>query len=143
MTTLPAQVISQLLINNLVPLITTSASYLASSYFTPSCEEIRRTATDDEYELDQLQMDRLLKWMKLLFEETTPYASTTETEIESKPNYNRNCIVSIERSVQTIKNMRDGKPTIRLYGCFRIIVKRIQNPLQKRSLETLNYSMKV
>lgn len=82
MSTLPAQVISQLLINNLVPLITTSASYLASSYFTPSREEIRRTATDDEYELDQLQMDRLLKWMKLLFEDITP------TEMETKtPNY--------------------------------------------------------
>jgi len=98
MTTLPAQVISQLLINNLVPLITTSASYLASSYFTPSREEIRRTATDDEYELDQLQMDRLLKWMKLLFEETTPYASTTETEIESTPNYKQE-LYSLYRTI--------------------------------------------
>lgn len=92
MSTLPAQVISQLLINNLVPLITTSASYLASSYFTPSREEIRRTVTDDEYELDQLQMDRLLKWMKLLFEETTP-SSTTET-----PNYKQE-LYSLYRTI--------------------------------------------
>jgi hypothetical protein len=81
MATIPAQVISQVIINNIVPLITTSASYIASSYFTSSRETIIKTVQDvnEEYELDLLQMDRMLKWMKLVFEATP---STTETETD-------------------------------------------------------------
>lgn len=86
MTTIPTQVISQLIINNIVPLITTSASFIASSYFTPSRETIHRMIqeVDEEYELDQLQMDRMLKWMKLIFETTTPSIDEDSTPLKYK-----------------------------------------------------------
>lgn len=83
MSTLTTQVISQLVISNILPLIASSASAVASSYFTPSRETVIKTVQeiDDEHELDLLQMDRMLKWMKLVFEATP---STTELDDDSK-----------------------------------------------------------
>lgn len=77
MSTLPVQVLSQLIINNAGPLIASSVSSLASSYFTPARETILKTVqeVDDEREVDLLQMDRLLKWMRLIFD-TTPSSET-------------------------------------------------------------------
>lgn len=100
MATIPTQVISQVIINNIVPLITTSASYIASSYFTTSRETIIKTVQDvnEEYELDLLQMDRMLKWMKLVFEETS--SSTTETNTDdSTPSKYKQELYSIYMTI--------------------------------------------
>jgi hypothetical protein len=72
MSTLPTQVLSQVLITNLAPWIASSVSALASSYFTPSRETVIRTVqeVDDEREVDLLQIDRMLKWMRLVFDAT-------------------------------------------------------------------------
>lgn len=89
MTTLPAQVVSQLIINNIGPLIASSISSIASSYFTPSRETVLKTVqeVDDEREVDLLQMDRLLKWMCLIFDTTTTPSSeapTTQTQYKQE-----------------------------------------------------------
>lgn len=74
MTSLPAQIISQLLLANLGTVFTSSASAIASSYFTPSRESSIKMIqeVDDEREIELLQMDRLLTWMRLVFDATTP-----------------------------------------------------------------------
>ena len=72
MSTITTQFVSQLVISNILPLIASSASAVASSYFTSSRETVIKTVhdIDEEHELDLLQMDRMLKLMKLVFEET-------------------------------------------------------------------------
>lgn len=85
MSALPVQVISQLLINNMGPLIASSVSSIASSYFTPARETIMKTVqeVDDEREVDLLQMDRMLKWMRLIFD-ATPSTETIQTTTQSQ-----------------------------------------------------------
>jgi hypothetical protein len=99
MSTITTQVISQLVISNILPLIASSASAVASSYFTSSRETIIKTVQDidEEYELDLLQMDRMLKWMKLVFEATP---STTETETDdSTPSKYKQELYSIYMTI--------------------------------------------
>jgi hypothetical protein len=87
MSTLPTQVLSQVLITNLAPWIASSASALASSYFTPSRETVIRTVqeVDDEREVELLQMDRMLKWMRLVFDATP--SKTPEEESTTHSQY--------------------------------------------------------
>lgn len=82
MSTLPAQVLSQLILSNAGPLIVSSVSSLAGSYFTPTREAILKTVqeVDDEREVELLQLDRLLKWMCLIFDATTDASVTTQTQ---------------------------------------------------------------
>lgn len=86
MTALPVQIVSQLIINNVGPLIASSVSSIASSYFTPARETIIKTVqeADDEREVDLLQMDRMLKWMRLIFD-TTP--TTIDTDKTTQTQY--------------------------------------------------------
>lgn len=88
MSTLPVQIVSHLIISNAGSLIASSVSSIASSYFTSARETIIKTVqeVDDERELDLLQMDRMLKWMRLIFD-TTPSSDvhhTSTTQIEYK-----------------------------------------------------------
>ena len=70
---LPSQFMYYLIINNIAPVLASSVYNLYSSYFTrteiTSINVINKE--DDERELDLLQMDRLLKWMSLIFEGTS------------------------------------------------------------------------
>jgi hypothetical protein len=70
MSSLPAQIISQLLLANVGPFLASSASIVASSYFTPSRETFVKAVqeVDDEREVDLLQMDRMLTWMRMVFD---------------------------------------------------------------------------
>lgn len=77
MSTLPVQVITHFIVTNMAPLL---SSAISSAYSYQKQEQpIIRQETDDEHELDLLQMDRLLKWMKLIFD-----AETKETHREYK-----------------------------------------------------------
>jgi hypothetical protein len=61
----------------MAPLLSSAIS-TAYSYQKPE-QPVIRQETDDEHELDLLQMDRLLKWMKLIFN-----TETKETHREYK-----------------------------------------------------------
>lgn len=77
MSSLPIQVISQLLINNIVPLMASSASAVASAYFTSPRESLIKTIqeVDEERELEMLQMDHMLTWMEMVFNTATTTAN--------------------------------------------------------------------
>jgi len=69
MSSLPVQVLTHFIVTNMVPLLSSAISS-AYSYQKPE-QPIIRQEPDDERELDLLQMDRLLKWMKLIFDGET------------------------------------------------------------------------
>jgi len=81
-----------LVVNNIAPIMASSLTGMYTSYFsgrsapTPT---LLRTEADDERELDLLQMDRMLKWMHLVFEdhfiaiESSVDPGTDETPQES------------------------------------------------------------
>lgn len=72
MSNLPIQVVTHFIVTNMAPIV---SSMISSAYsYKPTHQPIVRQETDDERELDLLQMDRLLKWMKLIFD-----GETTET----------------------------------------------------------------
>ena len=77
-----SQMIYHLIINTIAPLMASSVSSMYTNYFTKKPEQIPtlvRTETNDEHDLDVLQMDRLLKWMSLVFEQTAQ-TETSETQ---------------------------------------------------------------
>jgi len=81
MASFPAQVVYQLVVNHMAPLLASSVAGLSSSYFSSRQAPIPtliRHEMDDEYELDRLHMDRLLPWMRLMFDEPQETPDTTE-----------------------------------------------------------------
>ena len=74
-----SQMIYHLIVNTVAPLMAAGVSSMYTNYFTKKPEQIPtlvRTETDNENDLDLLQMDRLLKWMSLVFTQT----DTSETQ---------------------------------------------------------------
>ena len=80
MTTLSGQFFYHLIVNNLAPILASSATSISSSYFSnraaPPLPALIRPEIDDERELDLLQMDRMLKWMSLIFEDSFTQSQT-------------------------------------------------------------------
>ena len=71
MASLPAQVLYQFVINHMAPLLASSVAGLSSSYFSgkvPTPTLVRHDV-DEERELDMLHMDRLLPWMRIMFDD--------------------------------------------------------------------------
>ena len=80
MSTLPSQVVTHFIVTNIGPIISSILSSTYSSYTTPTQHpNVVRQETDDERELDLLQMERLVKWMRLIFDDSTEMASETHT----------------------------------------------------------------
>ena len=76
---IPVQVATHFIATNMAPILS-SLITSAYSYNKPVQQPtIIRQEIDDERELDLLQMDRLLKWMKLIFD-----TETKETHREYK-----------------------------------------------------------
>jgi hypothetical protein len=75
-------------VNNIAPIMASSLTGIYTSYFsggnrpTPT---LVRSDTDDERELDQLQMDRMLKWMGLIFEDSFEMIETREPSTPQPP----------------------------------------------------------
>ena len=89
MSTIPSQLLYQMVINHVAPAMLSSFSSLYTSYFSSREKTIVHTMqeVDDERELELLQMDRLLKWMSLIFNEgieTTPSAPGKETQYKQE-----------------------------------------------------------
>jgi len=79
MASLPAQVIYQFIINHMAPLLASSVAGLSSSYFSRRQDPtLVRHDVDEERELDMLHMDRLLPWMRIMFDEPVKETDTME-----------------------------------------------------------------
>lgn len=65
---LPVQVVSHIIINNIGPIILSMMSSVYSLYTAPSTPITSIKEVDEERELDLLQMERLIKWMNMLFD---------------------------------------------------------------------------
>ena len=75
MSSIATQILYQLIMTNIAPLFVSTCNSVCSSYFGKTQQPIiGRIDIDEEKELDRLQMDRLLKWMNMIFEvqEETP-----------------------------------------------------------------------
>lgn len=76
MSSIATQIVYQLIMSNAAPLVVSTCNSLCSGFLgrTPKPVLGHIIDIDDEKELDRLQMDRLLKWMKMIFEveEETP-----------------------------------------------------------------------
>lgn len=89
MASLPAQVIYQFVINHLAPLLASSVAGLSSSYFSRRQDPtLVRHDVDEERELDMLHMDRLLPWMRIMFDE--PHVSKDPSDtVEARQAYKK------------------------------------------------------
>jgi len=73
MASVGSEFLYHLVVNNIAPIMASSVAGVYTSYFsgrsapTPT---LIRSDIDDERELDLLQMDRMLKWMSLIFEDS-------------------------------------------------------------------------
>jgi len=88
-----AEFLYHLVVNNMAPMMAASVSSMYMTYFsgrnapTPT---LVRSDIDDERELDLLQMDRMLKWMSLIFEDSfTIVESDTPSEEETHKAYKK------------------------------------------------------
>uniref|UniRef100_A0A6C0KSZ3 Uncharacterized protein n=1 Tax=viral metagenome TaxID=1070528 RepID=A0A6C0KSZ3_9ZZZZ len=84
MSGVTSQFLYHLVANNMIPMMAASVSSMYMTYFsgrnvqTPT---LVRSEVDDERELDLLQMDRMLKWMSLVFEDSfVPIETPTEID---------------------------------------------------------------
>jgi hypothetical protein len=88
MATVASEFMYHLVVNNIAPIMASSLTGIYTSYFsggnrpTPT---LVRSDTDDERELDQLQMDRMLKWMGLIFEDSFEMIETREPSTAQPP----------------------------------------------------------
>lgn len=118
---IPVQVATHFIATNLGPII---SSVITSAYSYKPVQQPTIQETDDERELDLLQMDRFVKWMKLIFD-----AETKETHREYKQE-----LYSIYVSIcSDHKQYQQWKNIMKVCGHFHYTVKRIQRHLRKDS----------
>ena len=67
------QVATHIIINNIAPIL---SALVSSVYSTRDKTTIIHQEKDNEYDLDQMQMERLLPWMKLVFDDSTVCSDT-------------------------------------------------------------------
>jgi hypothetical protein len=88
MATVASEFMYHLVVNNIAPIMASSLTGIYTSYFsggnrpTPT---LVRSDVDDERELDQLQMDRMLKWMGLIFEDSFEMIENREPSTPQPP----------------------------------------------------------
>jgi len=100
-----SQILYQLVINH-GPTMFTGLTNFYSSYFNPKKSVVHMIQdVDDERELDLLQMDRLLKWMSIIFEIEEEEKNDTEPETNKETNK--------ETDNETIKTIKEN--TIKKY----------------------------
>jgi len=91
MASLPAQVLYQFVVNHMAPLLASSVAGLSSSYFSgkvPTPTLVRHDV-DDERELDMLHMDRLLPWMRIMFDDPHVSQETPDVTMEARQAYKK------------------------------------------------------
>ena len=101
MTTLTDRFFYHLIVNNIAPIMASSITSVAGTYFsgrTVTPNTITATAeTNDERELELLQMDRMLTWMNLVFDDTFTPVTPGDKE-ETHRSYKKE-LYSIYRTI--------------------------------------------
>jgi hypothetical protein len=69
MSSVPIQVLSHIIVTNIGPILLSMVSSAYSMYSVPVTTPVRQES-DAEHDLDQLQMDQLIKWMNMLFDDS-------------------------------------------------------------------------
>lgn len=73
MSSLTTQFFYHLIVNNVAPIMASSVTGMTSTYFSGRAAPplpAQPSEINDERELELLQMERMLKWMSLIFEDT-------------------------------------------------------------------------
>ena len=100
-TTLTDRFFYHLIVNNIAPIMASSITSMTATYFSGSNTTpnpiISHAETNDERELDLLQMDRMLTWMNLVFDDSFTPITTGETE-ETHRSYKKE-LYSIYRTI--------------------------------------------
>jgi hypothetical protein len=118
MANVQTQIIYHLILNNIGPVMASGLSSMYSSYFSGQRTPVPtlvRTEIDDERELELLQMDRLLKWMSLVFSDT-PHSS------ESQKAYKKelyNIYITICSDYKQYKNWKKHNNEIWIFSSYR------------------------
>ena len=112
-----SQLLYQLAAHAAVPMFSTSIHRLYS-YYTSSAPSptIVRSETNSEEDLDAVHMDRLLKWMHLIFEETP------EKETESHKQYKKelyNIYVGIVSDYKEYQQWKHYNRTLWVLSSYR------------------------
>jgi len=118
MASIGSEFMYHLVVNNIAPLLASSAMGLYTSYFseraTPTPTLIR-SDLDEERELDRLQMDRMLKWMSLIFE-------CGDSDNETQKAYKKelyNIYVTIGSDYRQYQNWKQYNSAIWVFSSYR------------------------
>lgn len=127
MASIGAEFMYHLVVNNIAPIMASSVAGIYTGYFsgrnapTPT---LVRSDIDDERELDLLQMDRMLKWMNLIFEEkfhpvddTTPLDNEETHKAYKKELYS--IYVSIVSDFKQYQSWKQYNSTIWMFSSYR------------------------
>ena len=121
-------------VNNIAPIMVSSLNDMYMSYVSGRRTDIGTTTTlsdvDDEQELEQLQMERLLKWMGLIFEDSTVvpvtpilYTGTTTLPVnDTRKAYKKdlyNIYVTIASDFRQYQTYKKYYANIWLFSMFR------------------------
>jgi hypothetical protein len=77
MSSIPIQVLSHIIVTNLGPILLSMASSMYSMYSTPVDRPIQKEM-NVEHDLDQVHMDQVIKWMKMLFDDGSVEVTVTQ-----------------------------------------------------------------
>jgi hypothetical protein len=81
MTSIPTQLFYHFVLTNIGPIAVSALNSMYTNYTANQPHPtIFRQEVDDERELELIQMDRLLKWMKLVFEDSIKIPNESYTE---------------------------------------------------------------
>lgn len=118
-----SQLLYQLATHTAVPLLSSSISRLYTYWYTPSETSVRSetVATNAEQDLDAIHMDRLLKWMNIIFEDTYRVI-TPGQEPESHKEYKKelyNIYVGIVSDYKQYQQWKHYNHTLWLMSSYR------------------------
>ena len=124
MASVPSQVLYHIILNNIGPILASSVNSLCNSYLSSNKQKMQiiHTEVDDERELDLLQMDRLLKWMKLVFDESTPSAEPLSPRSETQREYRKelfNIFVTISTDYKEYQKRKTYNQSIWILSYYR------------------------
>jgi hypothetical protein len=116
-----SQIMYQLIINNIGPILSSVVSSAYTSYKTlpHSITQLVRTEVDDERELDLLQMDRLLKWMKMVFDTSTIQDSVEEETRKAYKKELYNIYVTIVSDYKQYEDWKRYNSSLWLLSTYR------------------------
>jgi len=125
MASVPSQLAYHILLNNMGPILSSSINILCNSYLTSNKQPMNtmiRSEIDDERELDLLQMDRLLKWMRLVFDESTPSSEPLSPRSETQREYKKelfNIYVTIHTDYKEYQKWKKYNQSIWVLSSYR------------------------